>query len=330
VSEAGAVAIVRIVAAGLLAISPITSATSQQDQKPTVDIQILVPASSRHTFSKPDQHWVTRVDYLQKGREESYVIVSAPERGSEIPTFKQISYFEPGKEKDSSAYRRLFRFDPSGHITQEVDQEGGDRFEQYFYPDGSIASFSHWRHGKGIVVGVSVDKSGRVTDRVKDGTGSLVTWIYGPDDYTRSFLAEGNAYVLKSFLDNRPYAISYWLPNGDSLRTTPKEERLTLATVRESWTAPTDGSASGQIWHDLDAAGKLVTGKPGALGLKPPDAIHLRLRDQDRLLWNRRPPDFDRIALQRRKDYQSRRAGFLAAFRDLLRTAGRPDLAPSD
>src|SRR5579871_5523614 len=82
----------------------------------------LVPESSQHTFLKVDPTWVKQEEYLEPQGEESFRVVSRQRPDSKRRLFKQVSFFRIGAERDPSGYIKLVRYDPDGHLTQEVDQ----------------------------------------------------------------------------------------------------------------------------------------------------------------------------------------------------------------
>ena len=286
----------------------------------------LLPPSSRHRFLMIDPSWSVKTEYMEKAAEESFMMADPPAPGSKLKLFKQLSYHLADKPNDPTGFVKLQRFNQDGTRTMEIDQIGGDHFERELYPDGSIAAYAHWRQGKGVVAGYSLDVRGKVIGRVHDGTGEQVSWIYGPDDYTRSYLDHGVYYLLRSYLARTAYSISFCSPGGDNLRITPTEERLTLASHREFWTLPVRGRAYGQVWPDTMEGMNPRQIQGAGQPVSKPDAIHDRLLTQDRLVRNPRPKDLENLANQLGRDYETRRKEFVGEYRRHLDSIGHKDL----
>ena len=72
-----------------------------------------------------------------------------------------------------------------------------------FYPDGSAASFVHWKEGN-VLDGASVSRDGRVTHRVKDGDGELIAYARKGDNHADSWYSQGFPYLEKLYRDGAP------------------------------------------------------------------------------------------------------------------------------
>ncbi len=316
----GTVVSISVLLVTALAHAQVQSAGGQRRGSET-----LRDSKPTHQFAPVDPHWVKREEYLARRGPEAFSPVPAPPRGSRNGLVRQVTYYGRGQTGSPTSYLKLLRYDDAGRLMKEVDQTPNDRFERDLYPEGSVANNLHWRKGRGMVAGFSHDRAGRVTARLENGSGDVTTWVYGPDDYTRGSL-EGGSYLLTRVYARRTLiSETFWLPSGDSLRRTKAEERLTLASHREFWTAPEQGGAYGQVWPGQPQAQTGIEAASDGPGPRS-DAIHQRLLASE---FVHRDPSPGRAAAEiseRAADYRSRRDEFLRKYTAYFHAVGRDNL----
>jgi len=303
-----------VVCAGFLFCSTLAPAEAQSSAGQLRAQEALVAPGSRHQFTSVVSNWVKREEYLARQGPEAFIVVPKPQRGSESPVLRQVTYFSRNQSGSQTGYVKLLRYDPDGRLTKEVDQTQNDRFERDFYPNSSIANYLHWHKGRGMVAGFSLDPGGKAMARLHNGSGEITTWVFGPDDFTHGWLSGGDYVLTKTYSHRILVSETFWLPSGDSLRITAAEERLTLATRREFWTEPVQGVPYGQVWPGQPPTQSGIKATPGAPS-PASDAIHDRLAE-----------NAGSEVPQSANDYRSRRDEFLKQYVAYLLVAGRKDL----
>lgn len=64
--------------------------------------------------------------------------------------WRQISYFDNPREKDSNNFRKSLRFRPDGSLALEIARTPTEGFYRRFARDGTVVSYEHLRGYKRV------------------------------------------------------------------------------------------------------------------------------------------------------------------------------------
>jgi hypothetical protein len=204
----------------------------------------VAPGQGSYAFAAVNKDWIKRTAWLKcddsdpgiGGGSGGGYVGEAPERDPNFKDYhREDRYF--ARDGDQSPCKILQCY-PSGAVEREIDQLNEDdkaheQFWRCFYPDGSAASFVHWKEGK-VLDGASVSRDGRVTHRVKDGDGELIAYARKGDNHAHSWYSQGFPYLEKLYRDGACVQIRL-NDGGDCLFARPGEEELLLTSRHESW-----------------------------------------------------------------------------------------------
>ena len=203
----------------------------------------VAPGQGSYAFAPVNKDWIKRTAWLKCGDSDPGIgggsgvdVGEAPERDPDFKDYhREDRYFV--RDGDQSPCK-ILQYYPSGAVEEEIDQLNAEdklheQFCRCFYPDGSPASFVHWKEGK-VLDAASVSRDGRVTHRVKDGDGELIAYARKGDNHADSWYSQGFPYLEKHYRDGA--CVQIRLNDGeDCLFARPSEEELVLTSRHESW-----------------------------------------------------------------------------------------------
>jgi RNA polymerase sigma factor (sigma-70 family) len=199
----------------------------------------VAPGHESYIFAPVNKDWIKRTAWLRPTWDppESYEGVKKEDRKPDDKALMQEDrYFVHDDDKSPC---KILMYYPSGAEYREIDNlTKGDKVREQFcrlcYPEGSPKEFMHWKDGKWMD-GVSVSPDGRVTHRLKDGTGDLVRYGAKEGNRTHSWYFDGDEYLEMRYSQGDCVRIRLNDASGYFIAK-PGEEELILASRGEIWT----------------------------------------------------------------------------------------------
>jgi hypothetical protein len=266
-------------------------ATSLPAVKPRHSLDSHLPPESRHKFAAVNRNWQSKVVYLVPDKASdppnSMMVVEAKDRDPHFKEYyKEVRYF--ADEKKATPCKILLYY-PDGSLYRDIDKRGDEQFTLYFYANGAVHHYTHWRHGRWLG-GYSVSPDAKSVHRLAGGKGELVFYGRTRHNYEHCWYDKGENFLSQRCQNHTPVQVRL---NGrqDWLIVTKTEESLWLHSQQESW-------------HNREGQGPV-------------------LQMLDRLpQWNERNPRGMRQ--KREKQYLLRRVAFLEQYGQFLKNAGYP------
>ncbi len=137
---------------------------------------------------------------------------------------------------------------PGGGLYEETDNLGEENFCRHFFPDSSVANFTHWRKQR-WVAGIAIDPQTKQENHFSGGDGSLTTYPAARDVHT-DWYHDGRIFFQVDRDGSRRTTVRLDITddgNGwDCLVAKRADEELSLHPAGENWTRQARGEVSFQ------------------------------------------------------------------------------------